>query len=105
MMRQVSAVDGVVSLTKVALRRPASVCPTRIDNSSVAKARSYATVSNLPQCQVLKTIYTLARGTMARNETMDELEATQGGMHRKDRLTNKDQGIVELEEMEYPLRE
>jgi hypothetical protein len=42
---------------------------------------------------------------MARNETIDRLEATQGGTHRKDGLTDKNQGIVELDEMEYPLRE
>jgi hypothetical protein len=39
---------------------------------------------------------------MARNETIDGLEA---GTHRKDGLTDKDQGIVELDEMEYPLQE
>ena len=49
-------------------------------------------------------IHTFARGTIARNETIDGLEVRQGGVHRKDRLTDKDQGIVELDEMEYPLQ-
>jgi hypothetical protein len=38
--------NGQVSLTRVALSRPAKVCPKRSDRSSVAKARSYASVSN-----------------------------------------------------------
>lgn len=41
---------------------------------------------------------------MARNETIDGLEATHDGTHRKDGQTDKDQGIVELDEMEYPLQ-
>ena len=36
----------VSNRTRVALRRPARVCPTLIDNSSVAKARSW------PHCQL-----------------------------------------------------
>ena len=35
-----SALNGIVSLTKVTLSRPAAVCPRRSDKSSVAKARS-----------------------------------------------------------------
>lgn len=60
-MRQDSALDGAVSLTKVALRRPASVCPKRSDNSSVAKERSYAALSG---CQVAEDMsqYTPLRG-------------------------------------------
>jgi hypothetical protein len=56
----------------VALRRPARVCPKRSDMSSVAKARSYTSVSS--SNPVRGTIHTLARGMMARNETIDGLE-------------------------------
>ena len=44
--RQVSAFNGVISLTKVALSKPARVSPMRSDNCSVAKARSYTIVSD-----------------------------------------------------------
>ena len=72
-MRQVSALNGAVSLTKVALRRPARVCPKRSDMSSVAKARSYTCVSSSNPAKG-RTGHTLARGMMARNETIDGLE-------------------------------
>ena len=71
--------NGQVSLTKVALSRPAKVCPTRIDMSSVAKARSYTSVSNSHVANN-RMIHTLARGTMARNETTDGLEGGIGCM-------------------------
>lgn len=64
---------GQVSLTKVALSRPARVCPNRSDKSSVAKARSYTSVSNARAAKN-RMVHTLARGTMARNETIDGLE-------------------------------
>ena len=73
MRRQVSALNGQVSLTKVVLSRPAKVCPKRSDKSSVAKARSYTSVSNSHDVKN-RMIYTLARGAMARNETIDSLE-------------------------------
>jgi hypothetical protein len=63
---------GQVSLTKVALSRPAKVCPKRSDMSSVAKARSYISVSNSHVAKNMM-IHTLARGTIARNETIDGL--------------------------------
>lgn len=65
--------NGQVSLTKVALSRPAKVCPKRSDRSSVAKARSYTSVSNSHAAKN-RMIHTFARGTMARNETVDGLE-------------------------------
>jgi predicted nucleotidyltransferase len=65
--------NGAVSLTKVALSNPARVCPKRIDNSSVAKARSYTSVSSSHTAKD-RRIHTLARGTMARNETIDSLD-------------------------------
>jgi len=66
--------NGVVSLTKVTLSRPAGVCPRRNDKSSVAKARSYTFVSSsLPPVKD-RTTHTLSRGMMARNEPIDGLE-------------------------------
>jgi hypothetical protein len=65
--------NGAVSLTKLALSRPAMVCPNRIDNSSVAKARSYTSVSSSHTAKG-RTTHTFARGTMARNETIDSSE-------------------------------
>jgi hypothetical protein len=65
--------NGEVSLTKVMLSRPAKVRPKRSDRSSVAKARSYTSVSNSHAAKN-RMIYTLARGKMARNETINSLE-------------------------------
>jgi hypothetical protein len=65
--------NGEVSLTKVALSRPAKVCPKRNDRSSVAKARSYTSVSNSHTAKN-RMIHTLTRGMMARNETIGGLE-------------------------------
>jgi len=78
---------GAVSLTKVALSRPAKVCPKRSDRSSVAKARSYTSVSS---SHVVKNrmIHTLARGTIARNETIDGLEG-EWGVGNRSELSNK----------------
>jgi hypothetical protein len=59
--------------TKVVLSRTAKVCPKRSDRSSVAKSTSYTSVSNSHAAKN-RTIHTLARGTTARNETIDGLE-------------------------------
>jgi hypothetical protein len=72
-----------VSLTKVALSKPAKVCPNRSDRSSVAKARSYTSVSDSPVAKK-RMVHTLARGTMARNETIDGLEGKWGVGHRSE---------------------
>ena len=87
----------------MALSRPAKVCPKRSDRSSVAKARSYTSVSSSHVAKN-RMIHTLARGTMARNETIEGLE----GENRvwgivANCLTNKNQGITELDIVEYPL--
>jgi hypothetical protein len=58
-----------ISLTKVALSKPARVCPIRSDNSSVAKARSYTIMSGSHTARDIE-MRTLARGTIARNETI-----------------------------------
>jgi hypothetical protein len=94
--------NGQVSLTKVALSRPAKVCPKRSDRSSVAKARSYTSVSDSHVPKNGMMMHTLARGTMARNETIDGLEGVWGIVAYC--LTNKDQGITELDKVEYPLQ-
>lgn len=62
-----------VSLTKVILSRPAKVCPKRSDRSSVAKSISYTSVSNSHAAKNTR-VHTLARGTTAKNETIDSLE-------------------------------
>jgi hypothetical protein len=68
------ALNVKVIITKVTLSRPARVCPRRSDKSSVAKARSYTFVSSsLPPAKD-RTVHTLSRGTIARNEPIDGLE-------------------------------
>jgi hypothetical protein len=62
--------DGAASLTKVKAKRPATVSPNCCDKSSVAKSRSYTSVSN-SHPDMDRTIHALARGTMARNEPMN----------------------------------
>ena len=96
--------NGIVSLTKVTLSRPARVCPRRSDRSSVAKARSYTFVSSsLPPAKD-RTIHTLSRGMMARNEPMDGLEGNRTSLIAVNALTDKNQGLTELDIMEDPLQ-
>jgi hypothetical protein len=73
--RQVSAINGAVNLTKVTLIRPARVCPKRNDMSHVVsrKGEELHLVSNSDRVKG-RPIHTLARGIMARNETIDGLE-------------------------------
>ena len=49
-------------------------------------------------------IHTLARGTIAKNEPSDGLEA---GVHSVcvQKLTNESQGIVDIEEVKNPLQD
>jgi hypothetical protein len=65
--------NGEVSRTKVMLSSSAKVSPKRSDRSSVAKSRSYTSVSNSNAAKN-RMVHTLARGTTPRNETMDGLE-------------------------------
>ncbi len=69
---QISALNREVSLTKVMLSRRAKVSPKRRDRSSVAKSGSYTSVNNSHAAKNTM-IHTLARGTTARNETIDGL--------------------------------
>jgi hypothetical protein len=45
----------------------------------------------------------LARGTIARNETIKGSEIWREDIDYKDGLTNKNERIVELKEVKYPL--
>lgn len=60
--------------TRVALSSPASVSPTRIDNSSVANAKSCgARRTRLVMVDTTERMHTFARGMIARKETAGEL--------------------------------
>ena len=60
--------------TRVALSSPASVSPTRIDNSSVANAKSCGGRTRLMKLGMDATVIsTFARGMIARKETEGEL--------------------------------
>ncbi len=63
-------VVSVAKLTRVAFMRPASVCPTRIESSSVAKARSYHRHISRGEYEVVQIELTFARGMIARKATV-----------------------------------
>jgi len=97
-----SALNGIVSRTKVTLSRPARVGPRRSDKSSVAKARSYTFVSSSLPLAKDRPIHTLSRGMMARNEPIDGLEGNRASFIVANALTDKNQGLIELDIMENP---
>ena len=96
--------NEIASLTKVTLSRPARVCPSRSDRSSVAKARSYTFVSSSLLPAKDRTSHTLSRGTMAMNEPVDCLEGDRTSFIATNALTDKNQGLTELDVMESPLQ-
>ena len=59
------------ALTRVAFSSPASVCPTRIDSSSVANESNYSTATSdqAPGREQFTDELTLASGIIARKET------------------------------------
>lgn len=96
--------NEIVSFTKVTLSRPARVCPRRSDKSSVAKARSYTFVSSPLPLAKDRTIHTLSRGMMARNEPIHGLEGNRTSFIVVGVLTDKNQGLTELDITENPLQ-
>ncbi len=83
-------------LTRVAFMRPASVCPTRIESSSVAKARSYHCHISRGEDEVAQLMLTFARGIMARKATVALHDQQQVHMWPNTQLTDEGKGLVLL---------